>query len=230
MNRFSRVITTRCGATVLASGLLLGAVAGAAGASTASAKAQAQKTLLVLTDMPKGWTAVKHSGGGGGNFPGAKQLAGCIGVPSTLITSNPPQVNSPNFTSKDQTLEVDENVSIFHSTKVANAQYSAISNAKTPTCMATLMNGTFKSQIVSGAPKGTTVGTITVVHAASKKGTSAFAVGASITSGGVTLKLNMIMVFFIKGQLGEQITYYGYGPVFPASLATHLTSVAVSRL
>ena len=230
MNRYSRVLTTRGGALVLAAGLLLGAVAGAAGASTASAKAQANKTLLLLTDMPKGWTAVKHTNGGGGNFPGAKQLAGCIGVASSLITSNPPSVNSPNFTSKDQTLEVDDNVSIFHSTKVAHAQYAAISNAKTPACMATLMNTTFKTQIVSGAPKGTTVGTITVVHAASQKGTSAFAIGAPVSSGGVTLKLNMIMVFFIKGQLGEQITYYGYGPVFPASLAAHLTSVAAGRI
>jgi hypothetical protein len=215
---------------VLASGLLLCAVAGAAGASASQQKAQAQKTLLVLSDMPKGWTGVKHSSSGGGNFPGAKQLASCIGVPSNLITSNEPQVNSPNFTSKDQTLEVDDNVSIFHSSKVANTQYAAISNAKTPACMASLMNGSFKSQIVSGAPKGTSVGTISVVHAASQKGTTAFAVGASITSGGVTLKLNMIMVFFIKGQLGEQVTYYGYGIVFPASLASHLTSVAVGRI
>jgi hypothetical protein len=36
-------------------------------------------------------------------------------------------------------------------------------------------------------------------------------------------------VVFLHGRLGQQLTFYGYGPVFPASLERHLVSVAQHR-
>lgn len=139
-------------------------------------------------------------------------------------------MNSPNFHSHDGNFEVDDCVSIFASTKVAKAQMAAMSNARTPMCMATLMNGPHKGQIESSGGKGTTVGTISVTRATSPRGTAAFTVGLPITSQGVSLTVNLTIVSFIKRQLGQQITFYSYGPTFPATLETHLTSVGISRL
>ena len=103
---------------LLAVGLTLGTQVAGAGASTASSKAQAKKLLLVLSDMPKGWKTEKGSGGGGSsNFPGATQLASCIGVPASLITSNPPEVDSPYYENKSGSLEVQDSVSVFPSAK-----------------------------------------------------------------------------------------------------------------
>ena len=181
--------------------------------------------------MPRGWTtSPSTNSGGSGSFPGAAQLAGCIGVPSKLIASNPPQVDSPNFHSKDQTLEVDDNVAVFPSAKNAKAEYAAISNAKTAGCMATLMNGSFKSQIAASAGNGASVGTITVTRARAPKGTTAYAMGVPITSQGVVIQLQLNIVYFIKGQYGQNITLYGYGIPFPAALQQKLITVARARL
>ena len=223
-------------------GLLAGLGAGAApvpagastrmlGAATTAQKAHATKALLRHSDMPSGWTSSPGSNNSGsGSFPGAAQLAGCIGVPSKLIASNPPEVNSPNFHSKDQTLEVDDNVSVFPSVKNAQAEYAAISNAKTAGCMATLMNGSFKSQIASAAGSGTSVGTITVTKAGAPKGTTAYALGVPITSQGVVVPLHLVITYFIKGQYGQNISFYGYGIPFPSTLERHLMATAQARL
>ena len=73
--------------------------------------------------MPKGWKTEKGSGGSGSNnFPGATQLASCIGVPASLITSNPPEVDSPYYENKSGSLEVQDSVSVFPSAKTATAE------------------------------------------------------------------------------------------------------------
>lgn len=233
---------THAGTVVLSLGLFLGLAAGAAipgtagastrmvAAATQSQKAHAKKALLVLSDIPRGWTSSPSTNSGSGNFPGAAQLAACIGVPSKLIASNPPQVDSPNFHSKDQTLEVDDNVAIFPSAKNAKAEFAAVSNAKTAGCMTSIMNGSFKSQIGASAGSGASVGTITVTKARAPKGTTAYDVGVPITSQGVVVPLHLVIVYFIKGQYGQNMTLFGYGTPFPASLEQHLITVARARL
>lgn len=50
-----------------------------------AAMAKAKKALLTLSDMPKGWTSSKSSANNS-PFPGAAQLANCIGVPTSVIS------------------------------------------------------------------------------------------------------------------------------------------------
>jgi hypothetical protein len=224
----ARGLGWRLGALALAFGLVFGL--SAAGASATSVKSQAKRALLVLSDMPKGWKKTAASGNGSNNFPGAKELAGCIGVNSALIESNPPEVDSPDFHSANQSYEVDDAVSIFPTVANAKAEFAAVANAKTPTCLASLMNGPFKSQISSAGGAGTTVGTISVAAASTPKNTAAFSVNLPITDQGVTIQAKLTIVYFIKGRLGQQITYYGFGPAFPASLQQRLTTTAIHRL
>ena len=220
--------------TLLAAGLALGTQVAGAGASTASTKAQAKKLLLGLSDMPKGWKKEKGgSGGGSSSLPGATQLASCIGVPSSLINSNPPEVDSPYYENKSGSLEVQDSVSIFASAKAASEQFDALANAKTPACMTSLMNGAFKAQIIGSAGKGATVGTITVTRA----DTAGFAPGSTglvmalpITVQGITVNASLTAVYYIKGKLGQQIDFNSYGPVFPTSLAESLSATALHRL
>jgi hypothetical protein len=205
-----------------------------AGASTASNKAQAKKLLLVLADMPKGWKKEKGSGGSGSSsLPGATLLASCIGVPSTLISSNPPEVDSPYYENKSGSLEVQDSVSIFPSAKAASEAFDAMANTKTPACMTTIMNGSFKAQIIGSAGKGATVGTITVTRA----DTAGFAPGSTglvmslpITVQGISVDASLTAVYYVKGKLGQQIDFNSYGPVFPTSLAESLSATALHRL
>jgi hypothetical protein len=219
---------------LLALSLTMGTQVAGAGASSASSKAQAKKLLLTLADMPKSWKKEKGSGGSGSSsLPGAAQLASCIGVPASLITSNPPEADSPYYENKGGLLEVQDSVSVFPSAKTAESDYNALANAKTPACMTTLMNGSFKAQILGSAGKGATLGTITVTRADPADfapGSTGLVMSLPITDQGVSLTAVLTVVYYIKGKLGQQIDFNSYGPTFPASLAESLSATALHRL
>jgi hypothetical protein len=224
------------GVAVLAVGLMLSAPAGAAGAATSTNVAQAKKHLLVLSDMPKGWKAEKGTGGssgGAGGLPGGSQLAACIGVPASVVNDNSPSANGPYYQNKDQSLEVQDTVTVFPSASYAHTQIAAMSNAKTPGCVAAYMNGPGKSAIESQGNKGETLGNVTVtpldphVYGA---GVAGIVMSFPVTYQGVTVSTQLISVNAVKGRFGQSITYNSYGLPFPASIAKHLTSVALGRL
>jgi hypothetical protein len=184
--------------------------------------------------MPKGWKKESgSSGSGSSNFPGAGQLASCIGVPASLIRSNPPEVDSPYYENKSGSLEVQDSVSIFPSARTATTNINAMANTKTPGCMTTLMNGAFKAQILASAGKGATLGTITVTRADPADfaaGTTGLVMSLPITVPGGSIDATLTAVFSIKGRLGQQIVFNSYGPGFPTPLAKSLTATAVHRL
>ena len=223
------------GAAALVSVLsIVGSQVDPAGASPAASRAEAAKLLLTLHDMPKGWTTEKGTGGSSSSsFPGASQLASCIGVPTSLVNSNPPEADSPYYENKSQSLEVQDTVSVFPSAKAAAADFGALANTKTPGCMTTLMNGTFKAQILASAGKGATVGTISVTKAhltGFPGGGVGIVMALPITDQGVSINATLTAVYYRKGNLGQQIDFNSYGPAFPVSLAKSLTSTALHRL
>jgi hypothetical protein len=224
------IVGGRLAAAALACMLMVGLASSGAGASAASENALAKKALLTLRDMPKGWTSTKVSSGGNKDLLGAKQLAHCIGVSSSVIEANPPQVQSPDFHSANQAYEVDDQISIFPSVAKAKAQFNAVSNTKTPACMGTILNGTYKRTIESSGGGKTKVGIITVARGASPTGTVAFVVGLPITAEGQSILAHLTIVYFLHGRLGQEIVFYDFGSPFPASTVSHLISVAMHRL
>jgi len=115
-----RGIVTRTGiAACLAGGLAMGLLAGttvAASAHSSPLIGQAKRDLLVLSDLPSGWTSTKSSNNNS-SFPGAAQLASCLGVPKSIITNNPPTASSPEFDSKNHLQSVNDSVQIYPSAK-----------------------------------------------------------------------------------------------------------------
>lgn len=156
-------------------------------------------------------------------------MAQCAGISVSLLNENPPQVTSPSFTSNDQSLEVDDFVSEFTSVADARAQFAAMANPKTPGCLNQLA-ATDKSLFLGTVPKGTTVGTVTVTPGPAIPGTASFVQHTPISTSGLSLTVTETEVVFVHGRLGQQLTFYGYGPTFPASLERHLVSVAQHRL
>ena len=216
-------------------GLLFGLTAIPAGASKASKVAQAKKLLLVLSDLPRGWSQQKGSSDSGSNaFPGAKALAACIGVPASLIESNPPQANGPTYQNKGDSLEMQDGVSVFSSAKVAKAELAAVGNAKAPACTATAMNSPlFRQAILSGAGKGSKIGTITasaIDPATFLPGSAGFNLDIPLTVQGITVNIHFGVLYFVKGALGQQIQFTSYGITFPTALAHSLAVVAQHRL
>jgi hypothetical protein len=196
--------------------------------ATPAQKAQAEKALLVPSDLPAGWTSSASTTVSGAGFTGAPELARCIGVPTNLIKVQPPQVNSLQFSDKGGSEQVQNTISMFPSASYAREEYAAVASHKTPHCLSALFN--------SGSGSG---GGATVTRVSSPKGTSAYAIviagssgssagGASGASSPVT---RTETVFFAHGQYGDAISIVTLGSeTGPASLVDHLTAEAQGRL
>jgi hypothetical protein len=99
--------------------------------------------------------------------------------------------------------------------------------------MTTLMNGSFKAQILASAGKGATLGTITVTRADPANfasGTTGLVMSLPISEQGVSLTAVITAVYYVKGKFGQQIDFNLYGPAFPMSLDRSLTTTALHRL
>lgn len=225
---------------VAAAGLLgmtlLVSAAPSAGASSGSSHAdsltQARKDLLVLSDMPAGWTSTKNPNDSNSTV-GDTQLARCIGVSTSLISENPPSVNSRQFQDKQGTLIVADNVTVFPSAKNAAAEYAIGANPKMPGCMTAVASGPLKGKLFGKTPKGTTLGTPLVSPvdpSAFGPGVNGYALSVPVTSQGTTINLTVTQLDTVKGRLGNQVTFTAIGAPFSISLEKQIMSVAVGRL
>jgi hypothetical protein len=203
------------------------------GSSKAASLAQARKDLLVLSDLPAGWTSTKNPNANNNSSLGNKQLAHCIGVSAALIAENPPSVYSPQFQSSDGTLTVADSVAVFPSTKNATAEYGVGSNPKFPSCLTALASGPLKAKLFGKLPKGTTVGmplVSAVAASALAPGTAGYSLSVPVTAQGVTLNVTVTQLITIKGRLGHQVTFTSAGTPFSLAMEQQIMKVAAARL
>lgn len=225
----ARIVAGIAGGLVLA---LLGATAGTASAHGSAPPSQAKRALFVLSDMPAGWTSSKASNNNS-SFPGAAQLARCLGVPTSTITDEPPTVYSPEFVSPDDVLTVNDNVSVYPSAKGARADFASLANAKTPSCLTQVLNGSARSALASGFGSGTSVGSILVSRSPATDfapRSANFTAFMPVTTHGVTVNFELTIVDYVQGREEQTVSFTSLQSPFPASLSRHLTSVAVGRL
>jgi len=182
--------------------------------------------------MPKGWTSSKSSNNNS-SFPGADQLASCLGIPVSVVNSHPPSADSPDYNSADQLQTVSDTVSIYPSAKAARKVFAAEANPRTPSCLTTVLNGTSKATLESGFGAGTSVGTIAVTRSPASKfapHATNFTALLPVTSQGVTLNVQLTVVTFVKGKVEQSVTLISVQGSFPATLARRLTALAASRI
>jgi hypothetical protein len=163
-----RVFLLRAGiAALTTSALLFVSLTIGAGVSAASdqAQTQAKKYLLVRSDMPKGWTIGKASTSEYSTPLGSvgdQQLASCLGVPLSVLSSPRPQAAVPDFVDSDAGLIVGDTVTVFPSINSAHIYFAAMENGKLAPCLAPIANSaSFKSHLLGPVPKGRTLGRIT---------------------------------------------------------------------
>ncbi len=210
---------------------MLGSLATPAAASSPNL-AQARKALLVLSDMPAGWTSTKNTDTGNSTL-GDTQLAKCIGVPASLVSENPPSVNSREFQGDQGTMLVSDNVTVFPSAKNAATEYAVAQNPKTAACMTQLASGPLKTKLFGKTPKGTTFGTplvSAVAPGAFGTGVGGFSMSVPISTHGVTVNVTATELFTVKGKLGHQVTFTAIGSPFSIPLQQHIMAVAAGRL
>ena len=210
---------TGLGMVVLAASILVAATAaGAAGLSnTKSEVAHAKKHLLVLSDLPAGWTSTPSSNDNS-SIPGAAQLAACVGVPTKVIDDNPPSANSLDFQSANKLMTVSDSIAVSPSVTSAKADYNSLANAKTPRCLTTVLNGATKATLVSAFGAGATIGTIQVTRSpnADFAGHQAnFTAYLPVTVGEQTLNVELTVVDYLKGTANETVTFTSIQSPFP---------------
>jgi hypothetical protein len=222
----------------LAAGLLTATALVAFGPSQAafahasqSQLAHARNELLVLADMPAGWIKTKSTNSD--TTVGNAQLARCLGVPEALVAENPPSVNSPQFQNHQGTLTVDDNVTVFPSTKNAAAELAVSSSSKMPSCLTQLASGPLKTKYFGKLPKNVSIGTPLVSPtAASAFGadTPGYSLSVPVTSHGVTVNITVTQFVAVKGVFGQQLTFTAVGTPFSIPLEQRITAAAVERL
>lgn len=215
----------------LATAILI-ATPGMAIASPSSSLGQAKKALLVASDLPSGWTSTKSSNNNS-SFPGATQLAECLGIPTSIITNNPPTANSPEFNSKNRLQSVNDSVAVYPSAKAARADHASLSNPKTPTCLTQVLNGSARRALASQFGSGVSLGTTLVSRSPATEfapGSANFTAFLPITTHGVTLNLELTVVDYVKGRTEQTVVFTAVQTPFPSSLARHLTTIALGRL
>jgi hypothetical protein len=216
---------------VVAGGLALAWLPGKADAASPK-MAQARRALLVLSDMPHGWKASKSSNGSS-SFPGASQLAQCLGVPLSEVNDNPPSVNSEEFNGPNDVESVSDTVSVFPSAKAARADFEVGANPKSPRCLSANFNGPGRAKIASSFGAKATLGSITVTRTPSSDyapHSLNYTLFFPVTTQGTTLNLELAEVVYVKGTEEQVVTFVTTTPPFPTSLSRRLTKVAAGRL
>jgi hypothetical protein len=206
--------------------------AGAADSGNSTHMAAAKKSLLVLSDMPKGWTSTKSSSDNSA-IPGSKQMAHCLGVPVSQITDSPPTANSREFDSKNGLLSVNDSVEVFPSAKAARADIASAESQKAPECLSANFNGPSKALLQSQFGSGVSVGSIKVARnpvTYYAPHTTNITLFLPVTQQGQTINLTISEVVFVKGQEEQTVTLTSAQSQFPVSLSQRLTALAVGRL
>lgn len=203
-------------------GLAAGALSGTAGAAaTAAEKAHAQKALVTLSDLPQGWGSTQvPSTSAGSTFGGGSSLAQCLGAPAKVINVNPPKIASSLFHDHGNSVLVQDTVSIYPSTAFAKVTYAAISSRKAAGCIAAALN----------ASSASSSGRVSVTRVASPKGTVAFSLAQTVTSGIVSTPTVTEVLYYFKGRYGDGLDVETTGTVPATSLTNRLADLAKARL
>jgi hypothetical protein len=225
-------VRTRIAAAVAVAGAVLALGVGAAGAGASSApkhkkpspsvpaavSAQAKAALLTLANLPSGWEVDAPGAGPVRASPLSKGLASCVGAPKKVATVLPVTYSSPDFTNDQKTLAVEDSVAVYSSAAQAQAEYAALANTKTPTCMNSLGSSALHTSIQNEAGSGATVGTIAITalpKGSLEPGETGFEVTIPLSAQGKVLDITSIQVDFAKGKLTQQLTFNGNGTSFP---------------
>ncbi len=214
----------RLGIGLAVGGLAAGAVSGSAGAAaTAKEKAQAKSALVSLSDLPHGWTSstVPSTSASGTGFSGGPELARCLGVPTKLVTSNPPKELSPLYSNPGGSELVQDTISIYPSAAYAHSVFDAVSSRKSAGCIAAELNSAGGSSASDRA---------SVTRLTSPKGTAEFTLDATVSGGsGKPTPTSTEIVYFVHGQYGTGLDVETSGTQPPTALTAQLLSVAQAR-
>ena len=197
----------------------------------AAVEAQAEQSLLELSDLPAGWVSGSASAQSRIS-PWSKRLATCAGVPARLARIKPTKISSPDYESANHTEAVEDSVSVFPTAADAGSALQAMANGKTPSCMNRIGSQALRTSVQDEAGSGATVGTVDIAALAPGSylpGQTGYTVTIPLVSGDRELTITSTAIEFARGRFVHQMTFNGNGVKFPALLQVHLTQLTEAR-
>jgi hypothetical protein len=201
-------------------------------AATPPAAARAEHALIELSDLPSGWASGSAPAAPTHVSPWSPQLATCLGVSSRIVDVVPTKVDSPDFTSTNRLLAIEDSVSVYPSAALARAQYAAMASTRTADCMSRVAGSALQSSMQQQAGSGTTVGTVTFAGlpaGAPAPHVAGFTVTIPLARAGRELTVTSTQVDFVSGPFLHQLTFNGNGTAFPADLEQQVLTAAQTR-
>jgi hypothetical protein len=203
-------------------------------ASTKSDVVVAREALLVRSDFPKSWSTFPS---GGNSELGNAQIAQCLGIPTSVVDYNPPHAISPAFTDTNRGLSVDDDVSIFPSSKVAAQQFNIYGSRRSVTCIGRAYDtASVKAAFARQLGKDFKVNTI-VALALPKPSrvdeSSAFELQIEITNSGKkhSIQSEIVTIMSRTRNEGAQLQFVSsLGDPFAHSFEANLETLTVRRL
>ena len=194
--------------------------------------AQADKALLQLSDMPSGWASGGAAVAPSRTSPWSKQLASCADVAKSIAAIKPTKISSPDYTSSDQTLAMEDAISLYPTATEAQQAYTALDSTKTPRCMNRIGSEALRASVQNEAGSNATVGTVTIAPLAPgsyEAHETGYTVTIPLDSQGRQLTITSTLIDFVHGRFNEQLTFNGNGATFPPLLEVHLIRVAKAK-
>ena len=212
-----------------------GAAANQPKPSKAADLALAKKSLVVLSDLPSGWTAsgkVTSGSGSTGGEPLAK-IAACLGVTTAQLNINFPTENSPTFNNPGGSSTVSDQVETFPSPARAGTDFSNFSNPKTPGCITTVFGPLLRQEVQKGGGAGTPIGAVTTTRQtfpAFGDQSGEMQIQAPFSTAGVSTSLYVDLVDIIKGRLETTLSFTTAGSAFDQTEAQKLAAAAFRHM
>jgi len=210
--------------------------AGKAGAKAAPVSAQVaavgEDALLRLSDLPAGWASGASPAAPARVSPWSAPIVRCIGVNAHAATIAPTKVESPDYTSADKQLAVEDSVSVYPSAKAAQAEYTAMAGNRATSCMNAVAGPTLEASMQHAAATGTTIGRVTfsaLPSGAAAQHEAGFTLSIPVASSGRVLAITSTQVDFVHGSLLHQVTFNGNGVAFPPTLEIALLAAVQNR-
>jgi hypothetical protein len=198
----------------------------------ASVVAHANQALLQLSDVPAGWTSGRAPATPSRTSPWSKPLASCAGVSKGMVAIKPTKFSGPDYTSSDNTLAVEDAISVYPTAAEARADFAAVSKPKTPRCMNSIGSQALRTSIQNEAGSGATVGAVSIAALAPgtyESNETGYQVTIPLQSQGRQLTITSTEIDFVHGRYVQQLTFNGNGAMFPPLLEVHLIRVTKAR-
>jgi hypothetical protein len=203
--------------------------------SKAADLALARKGLIVLSDLPSGWTASGKvtSGSGSSGGPSLAKIAACLGVSTAELKENWPTENSPTFNSADGNSTVSDEVEAFPTRAQAATDYATFSNPKTPGCITTIFGPVLRQQAQKGGGAGTTIGAVTTTRVSfpafgDQSGELQISMPFSVS--GQTISLYLDLVDILKGRQETILSLTTTGTPLATTVTQQLATAAVRHM